>query len=377
MKPKVLVVIGLSLMFTTVNFASRRSTIQTAVAASKRISNGQIIQVLGNVQLKRAYGSVIRPTTGTLIYPGDELQTANKAQAFVQCTDLTTWSVQASESRLNSCASETQETEDENCTPGLAGCPDRGDEIARNNPSIPYIISPRRTALLDDKPTLRWNAVPGATSYTVSVTGNDGEVWQTQVSGTEVTYSGESPLNQGVYYLLTVETDNDRFSVEEDVPGLGFTILDDNKQEQVKAAVNQLLANETLDEEAKALSITYVYMKQGLRTKAIETLEALINKGHQTVAVYHRLGKLYQQVGLSRQAEENYLKAAELAATEDSDEQAVVAEDLGEMYAVLGERDNAIELLKRALIRYEALGDSQRVSELKNQLTKLANTNES
>jgi hypothetical protein len=63
------------------------------------------------------------------------------------------------------------------------------------NPLIPYIISPRCTLVLNPLPMLRWNGVPGASRYTVSLIGDEDVLWETDVSETEVVYSGEPALD--------------------------------------------------------------------------------------------------------------------------------------------------------------------------------------
>lgn len=352
---------GLSFILATVSFIGQQSILSPAIATSERTANGQIIQLLGNVQVKRAYGSLIRPITGIPIYPGDELLTANGAQVVVQCTDLTVWSVPGGKNQVNPCATPSEDSQDAKCSPGLVSCPDRGGAIAWNNPAIPYLISPRRTTLLNNKPTFRWHPVANATSYKVRVRGEDVD-WQTQVNDTEISYSGETPLTPGVYYLWTVET-RDRGSVEENIPGLGVRILDSQTQAQIKTAASQILANDQLNPEAKALSLVNLYLSYDLKQNAIETLDNLVSQGNPTAAIYHQLGQLYRQVGLSQLARQHYQKSLELAANQDTDIPALVAEDLGEFYTALGEIKKAREWYNQALAHYEALGDIQRVNE--------------
>ena len=58
-----------------------------------------------------------------------------------------------------------------------------------SDPLILYLISPRKTELLAEKPVLRWNAVPNATGYRVRLRSPAGVIWEEKVSGTEVVYS--------------------------------------------------------------------------------------------------------------------------------------------------------------------------------------------
>jgi tetratricopeptide (TPR) repeat protein len=224
------------------------------------------------------------------------------------------------------------------------------DRLAR---SIPYIISPNSTLLLNDKPKLRWQPVPGATSYIVRVSGPKVN-WETEVSTTQVVYPGEPPLQpveQG--YLLTVEADNG-----ESPARATFGLLDENQAQSVQTAADRI-ASQNLPEDAKALALADLYVGQELIAEALEVLEVSVAKGSQIAAIYHTLGDLYGQLELLSQAEKHYLKAFELATTADNIEgQANAAARLGEVYAALGNSEEASRWQKEAQERYQALGVS-------------------
>lgn len=340
MTPRVAISIGLSLMLTTAGWeisSNWMSMIPVAVAASEKVFNGQIIQIQGNVQLMRSPGQVIRPKTGTRLYPGDKLLIAKGAQVLIQCTDLTTRLVRAGENQLNSCPNNTEQAE---CSPGTYRCPHRGDQIAWTD-GIPYIISPRRTALLNDKPTLRWNPVSGAKSYTVSVEGENVN-WKTQVTDTQVVYSGEPPLKPGGRYLLTVVADTGASSVDEPVQpgGLNFGLLDQTQAQRVQAQAKQI-TQQTWTDQAKALALANLYTENGLIADAIATLEKLVNNGVQTAPIYRTLGDLYlKYLGLVPQAHVYYSKAVELVDSEDVEEQKAAQDGLEQVQKALENQDS-------------------------------------
>ena len=98
------------------------------------------------------------------------------------------------------------------CDPHLYQCPTRGEieEIS----DIPYIISPRRTYLLKDRPSFRWNRVEGATHYIVSLleideaAGTFRKLWSQSTPETAIDYPADVPsLTPEAEYLLMVETD--------------------------------------------------------------------------------------------------------------------------------------------------------------------------
>ena len=335
------------------------------------IANGQIISILGNVQLQRNHGTPIQPTTGTPLYPGDQLQTADGGEIIIQCANLTLWTIKTGQNQINRCPTETAETTDAKCTRDIAQCPDRGDQIARNDPTIPYIISPRRTLILTHQPTIRWNPVAGTTQYTLRLSGG-GKEWQTQLTQPFLTYSGEIPIQPGIYYSLKIETDTGAFSFAENIPGLGFKLIDNNQQQQIQTAINQLNTWQ-LNSTAKALSLAYLYNKYELKAEAINTLETIIAQGDQTPALFRNLGNLYWQIGLADLAESHYQKAIQLTPPNDIEGQALATAEIATLYQALGETETAIQYLNQAISQYQTLQNSQQVNQLNQQLKVLIN----
>ncbi len=345
---------------------------QTEQTTLSRVLVSRIVEASGEVLLKRERWSDYHPTAvGAELYTGDLLRPAPGAIVRIQCVngkDI----VGLPEGEISSV---------------VTYCPPQAVIVSRPqgkmisprgtiNYRIPYIISPRRTSLLNDKPTLRWNAVPDATSYTACVRGPKKAIWQTEVSGTEVVYTGDPPLESGVDYLLIVNADTGASSQEEELPGTRkFRLLDETDARQVRSDIEQL-AQKELAGEARVLSLVYLYIGYDLRAEAIEKLELLVGDESQTAAVYRLLGDLYQQVELSFQAEERYLKAVELAKKAgDREGEAVAAAGLGTIYDVLGNPSEAIGWLSQGRDGSANLGDAERVKELEEQLRQLRQLN--
>jgi tetratricopeptide (TPR) repeat protein len=225
--------------------------------------------------------------------------------------------------------------------------------------------------VLNPLPTLRWNAVPGAKSYTASIISEDDAIWETKVKETEVIYSGTPRLESGVDYLLSIAADTGASSQDEDLPCLGFCLLDKNRATLIRDSRSQLL-NQELTDEAKALATVHLYMKYELTAEAIEILTELVKRGSKLAAIHRTLGNLYEEVGLNRLAETCYLKATQLAAdVEDIEGQALAGACLGDVYNAIANQPEAIHWLIQARHGYERLGDTQRVSEIAQQLTQL------
>ncbi len=279
------------------------------------------------------------------------------------------------------------------------------------NLEIPFMISPRSTAVLNNKPTLRWNAVTGVTNYTISLEEQrvgKGKVWTTEVSDRGMEYPNQppgsspvkyievdypadaSPLEPGVDYLAIVTTQQqvkatdkcrngwekqpeDPFkcitsSTKDEGKGLGFYLLDENEVQQIQ----ELAANITqeLDGEAQALALAHLYKENDLMVDAIATLETLLEQGSQTTGVYRFLGDLYQEVQLSQLAEVRYTKAIELA--KDSNDlvgQATAQFGLAKVLAARGLNNKAIQIGTEAKEAYATLGDTKLVRKLEQKLS--------
>lgn len=193
-------------------------------------------------------------------------------------------------------------------------CPETVDDGRGTfDPLSPYLISPRSTLILDDRPTIiRWNEVLGASSYTVSIVTEEGEIWtQENVTGTEIVYPGNPPLQPGTYYLAIVVADTGASSQEEDVPGRTFQLLGASRANSAREAI-AFLDRQQLSRDEKALLQAYLYIGYYLRAEAIEILENSVAAGSQNPEIYRLLGNLYEIVGLTPLAEERYLEAIEL-----------------------------------------------------------------
>ncbi len=318
-----------------------------------------IISVRGTVKRKKAGESEFKPVSvNTTLVSGDRLKTSADAVVRVKCSNGAEKPVPAG----------TETPVNQLCPPSLG----RG-----GNPEIPYIISPRDTRILTDKPTLRWNCATGANSFTVTLRNGELE-WTEQVSQEQVcqgnvcelSYPEDKPVLQpGVSYKLVVKADTNRSSTEDIPPG--FTTLDEQEAEEVRTIAQQI-EEEDLPATAKIIELADYYADRNLIAEAIEILEGLAQE-EKSVAVYRRLGDLYSSIGLTREAEVAYNEAIQLPeAAEDIQELAAVKAGLGEVKFALNDKDEAIRLLEEAKVDYENLGDAQRAEEVKERIAEIS-----
>ena len=350
MKQRIPLAIVLSLMLVALDWLSTSTGKHIkALAADAKTNNcvhlGRLISVQGKVQLKRKGWSDYHLTAaGAELCVGDLLRPARGTRAIVQCAspNQNPWTVP---SGVPSGPAEGCRSPKEPIHTITKPINSTRNSLASG---IPHIISPKKTWLLNDKPKLRWMAVPGATSYVVRVSSLEVD-WITEVKTTSVVYPGKPPLKPGEGYLLMIEADNG------ETAKTIFGLLDQKKAALVRTAASRI-ARQNLDLEAETLALAELYIGQQLIAEATELLEALANKGSKTPAIHQMLGDLYAQLQLFRQAESNYLQAVDLATTaKDIEAQAVAAARLGEVYAASGNSDAAAFWIKQSQKGYQVL----------------------
>jgi len=323
--------------------------------------SGLIVGVQGDAAVKRAGWRDYAPALfGAPLRRGDLLRLGSAGSATVACADLKLATVEGGVSGYP-CQTAPR-------TPlvyeGTLLNPTRGDN---GSGDTPLVISPRKTKLLNPRPVLRWQPMPGAKSYKLSLRGTN---WTAEMSGaSELPYPDSAPaLQPGVTYRLVV-TAGDRSSSEEPGAGLGFSVLGAAEAKAVKEAEAKIRAL-SLTETATALLIANVYATNGLYAEAVEGLERL--PGPQEPAVLRLLGDLYISTGLNRLAEERYTTAlARSEALSDVEGQAQAQHALGRIYEALGNPTEARRHLSAALALYDRLGDAKQAAEAKAHLDAL------
>ncbi|MEM8638952.1 MAG: hypothetical protein AAGG51_09085 [Cyanobacteria bacterium P01_G01_bin.54] len=241
------------------------------------------------------------------------------------------------------------------------------------DPLVPYIIAPRRTTILDAQPLLQWNHVANATRYQVEVVellggGSQNRVWQTETEVAQVRYGGPV-LQSGKQYLLIVRApETDRSSLEEEVSGISFEVLNPDDAAHVQELAGAIAALNTTATE-KALLTTQLYVGYHLNAEAIAALDALPDTD-QTVTVHRLLGDLYDWTDLQLPAGWSYHAAARVAEPGTAQLAAVQAR-LGQLYADFDEPAQARQWWEAALETYQTLGNTQRIAEIRALLSQL------
>lgn len=248
-----------------------------------------------------------------------------------------------------------------------------------NRSDIPYLITPRKTAILTPTPRFQWHPVSMASSYTVTLRGPNGILWETTVAENQVTYTGSRTLEPDLRYSLVVRTEVSRdtggpmtvASTDEGLPGLAFYVLPEAEVSQLNRDL-AAVADEDLSALEANIMRARVYREYNLMSDAIALLESHSTTGENSVAVYRLLGELYLQVGLNLRARTAFSQARELALeTGERSEQADANAFLA--HIALGERDpdTAIQLLNEAQALYVELDDPIKAKEVSDWLEAL------
>src|SRR5215813_1744791 len=326
-----------------------------------------IVALQGQVIMKRKGWSAFAPARlGTTLQRGDLLRLEGSSQAKVVCANLTISDVPRDLSGVPCPATR----------PILIYL---GDKVTATRSygegAFPRVVAPRKTKLLDPRPTLRWTPVAGATSYKIIVRGQKARgqnpYWNMNVpSVTKLDYpAGAPPLEADTDYKLIVSASGHQ-SDEETEPGLGFALLRSDKAKEARDAEKKIRSLGLPDAPTRLL-IAHLYAAYDLKAEAIDQLEG-IPETLQEPAPARLLGALYLAIGLSRHAEKHYLRALEFSRNVNDEEgQALAHKELGRIYdEALGNRNAAIQHLESALKWYKKLGDQQTAGQIEDRLAK-------
>jgi tetratricopeptide (TPR) repeat protein len=188
--------------------------------------------------------------------------------------------------------------------------------------SVPYILYPRATAILDSRPVSRWNDT-GASSYTVEIWQGGDIVWQeTDAKHDSLEYPDDAPALQFATDYLLVVTDNDtgKSSTSDPNKGLGFEVV--GAEQRAKIADQQRAISTLADLDAAAQNMALaLYLHQfeihgrGLWAEAAALFQDTSKDRSDAPAVYLHLGDSLAKMKLWAEAQSAYESALKHAQT--------------------------------------------------------------
>jgi hypothetical protein len=297
-------------VFKTLTFVFLFTCGLSTASLSQNVPSHAILEVKGNALVaKKTWKKPQTASVGMSLNPDDTLNIPAQAFVKIYCSDLTIWAAKPGKYKIS-----------QGCPSGKAvirllcfNCnndtrrPIRKTEAALAK--LPYVITPRETDIISDRPQISWNAVPGASYYTVKID-TDGFSWTKQTNENKIIYSGDRPLKPETRYWVTVTTDQGLSSQQE--TEVGFNVSDQQTKKIVLNAVEKI-QKQPLSPTEKGLILAYLYRGYKLYDNAINVLEELVNQGSSEVTVYQLLGDTYLEIGLPQLAKNIYQKGLVLA----------------------------------------------------------------
>ncbi len=329
-------------------------------------------------QENNEYNSAI---IGDAYQDNDYLKVTPQGKALVMCRNGTTWQVppdnQAYKIGDHCPASDSNNAQQRSwwqlVWDGLRGNLPNGLTNPRTDEEIshlPYIVSPRNTMILSERPSITWNGVGDTVIYTVQLLGND-LLWVAQTDVTTLPYpSAEASLTPGVDYYLSVTTDTNLSSTEEN--SIVIQVLPSPEQERLKTTLNNL-SEENLSPQSQVIVKASVYNRFGLYAETITALESYVNSNEKSATAYQLLGEAYLNIGLLGQAKANYNQVLSLTDGEISLTRAKSLEALGLIVQSQGDKTTAMKLYQEAQKIYQIVSDEDKKQEIQQRIAELGN----
>jgi hypothetical protein len=361
------------LIFLVSNLSACSSPKVIEEAGTNDVSQIQLPNILikaeGNIMLRRTGWSGFFPVGfGAILNPGDLVRVEDGGIAEIFCGDDSTWD----EGSLSLNADG-----DEHGIPCQSGAPPRpwadvaalrGEEAG----DIPYVISPRNTALALSRPPLQWHGLDGVDSYSLSVLSDDGvERLTVQATGDHMDWPAEwQPIVPDATYVLIVEGGGKKSDADNPThSGLGFWLLDNAESAALNIQKEQLL-NLKIGQEAQQLLVSELLLDHQMRFEALQMVEGLLTE-HQSPTVLLGAGKIYLELGLPNEAGLAFSQTIQSGEERgELEAQGQAHYGLGLAYKQTNEEDAARIQLEKALALFQQIGDNAQVAEIEKLLNK-------
>lgn len=341
----------------------------------------------GRVEVRRQAADRVQPATfGLGLFPEDAVLTYEMAAANVLCRNGLLFNVRASQILVVRC----QETDDYQALgrldPQVSGrlIQARGEITVTLAPAgtravradvgrVPSLVGPRNTAIIEPRPTWRWQEMADTEGYRLSmVNAITGERWEVETTATGLTYPDDAPpLVPNTTYLTRLELLGTPDQVDESF----FFLLDEAGRNEVAATETAIRAL-SLDRPTEGFLLASFYRDRELWDAAITQLESIIEEVENSELAI-QLGDLYFQVGLYARAEASYQAA--LAAARLVDDPAAQAGALvgqGRVADAYDEKKAAIDHFQAAEDLYRTAGDLARAEVVAQVLAELVGNSE-
>jgi len=199
------------------------------------------------------------------------------------------------------------------CTPkNRKHCLELKGPLAVNNQV--RILSPMEGALQEGRPDFTWSAIPGATRYTIELSGPLGASWLKTVTAPSLSYpASEEPMQNGNTYTITVVAYQGKTPTSAGVAV--FNSLSQRARQEVAKQIEQVKSFNLDKDEAAAFDFNTIYLSHNLQDEAVKLLQSRIEAGTPDPAIFRTLGDRYLDANLPHLAKPMYKRAEALAAS--------------------------------------------------------------
>lgn len=174
----------------------------------------------------------------------------------------------------------------------------------------PFLLAPRRTAVLTDRPAFAWREVAGARRYRITVSSAEsGELWNREVEGLTLAWPADAPPIAGAGdFLWEVEALGEGRSLRRE--SSVFQALAPAQIATIRGNLERIRDTAGGPESSAARFLAASYLSGlGLYQDAVEHFGALCRLSPTSPAPHDALGDLYTKVGLMDLAAAEYQRA--------------------------------------------------------------------
>jgi Tfp pilus assembly protein PilZ len=181
----------------------------------------------------------------------------------------------------------------------------------RGGETATVLVRPRKTSVLDPRPTFAWRRVSGAARYTIRVSSDAGPLWNRETPDTSLAYPpGVTALapDSDVLWEVEARSESGRLRNESTV----FHVLAPAVGEEIRKQIELIDTGLGNSVAAHYLAGTYL-SAAGLYDDAIDRFRALCLAAPDSPGPHEALGRAYASVGLMDLAATEYERALELS----------------------------------------------------------------
>lgn len=250
-------------------------------------------------------------------------------------------------------------------------------ELPGDYAAFPVVLSPRNTALVDVRPTVRWTETPGAVDYQIQWSGpgfpafakgrdelrcRQEELFDGPVTTCELDWPLDAPQLQegGVYYLSVGAWLKAELQPRMAEDANQVRILDAQRADELRLVIDRTRSLPSLDKVTRQTFLAGFHLQDEVYVEAITAYQQAVEL-QPSAKIYATLGDLYRSIELYRYAAESYRQALRLAA-EDVD-RAAAEFGLGQVSYAWQRFQGAWEHFQRASAIYDRIDPAELADE--------------